>query len=397
MTKVYTLHIIGGKTLEVYAGSPTEALKNAGGMPVSKISLDINKTLQVNYGTDRVIMSRTEALQFTQQMAIFIGVIPNFGQAVAMSLSRLRDQKAVKRRLRLMNRKLANSASLTEAIESIGYPREFLPILAIAEKNSNLAEAFTRVATTMTEQQGLKQTITQALVTPVLTVLVLLVTFVVMLYFVFPRLIGLFTNSMHSAPTGILAMDMFMVNNKGAILIALISAISLFLFWVSTSVGRKMILQFIFMFPLLKDIIMIYRATKFVLALEMPLLAAQTVQDSVHQILDAASSREKKVYRRMASYLEEGKSLGESIGRTKYFPDDFSSWVGSVEEAGQLTVEITTIRKTYEELLKQRFNTVKTFIGPILVLVAGSAIVVMAGALYAPILDLVQSFMSQTQ
>lgn len=396
MVKVYTLSLIGGASKDISALSPSEALKLAGDAPVSKISLNLLKTYQLNFGRSRITLSRKEALQFSQQMAIFLGVIPDFIQATGMAFARFRDKKAVDRRMRILRRKLgAEAVTRTKAMEAIGFPREFLPILEVAEENGNFPEAFTRISTTMAEQQELHNTVRNALITPIMTLVVLLAAFVVMLFFVFPKLMELFQEAAGTHPSAILTFDMFMVDNKGAVFAGLLAFAGVAALWLSSKNGRRLMLDMAFAVPPVKDIILIYRATKFIMAIEMPIVAAQPIKTAIGQILDSSSGKEKRVYRKILAAIVAGRSLGAALGEVHYFPEDFTSWLGSVADAGQLTSEITTVRIAYERLLKQRFETAKTFIGPILLVVAGGAILVMAGALYAPILDLVQSFMTQ--
>ena len=397
MLKVYTISVLGGEKKNITAMNPSEALKLSGELPVTKISVDFLKTYELNFGVKRVVMNRKEALQFAQQMSLFLGVIPDFIQATQMALARFKDKKAIKRRMNILRRKLGQEAvSRAQAVESIGFPREFLPILTLAEESRNFSEAFQRIASTLHEEAELKQTLRNALVAPVMTLVVLFAAFAVMILFVFPKLMELFQQAAGQHPSGILLFDMFLVNNKYQVFSGVVAFFGVLALWLFSKSGRKALLDFAFLVPFLKDVILIYRATKFSMALEMPILAAQPLKESLDQILKSAAGSEKRIYRKILTSIIAGQSLKEALEKTAYFPDDFTSWVGSVADAGQLPQEITTIRETYEKLLKQRFETAKTFIGPILLIVAGGSIILMAGALYAPILDLVQSFMTQS-
>lgn len=371
-----------------------EALRNMGDAHVAGIKLSIIETLVANYGSNRIIMNGKEALQFSQQMALFLRVMPEFEKAVAMSFARFQDKKAVNRRMVIFQQQIRTGQKQSTAVAAIGFPAEFLPEIRMAEQNSVMGEVFERIATTLKERMALKNSIKTALVTPVLTILILCVTFVVMLLYVFPKLTKLFQEAHGVAKSSALAFDMFLVNNKGTLAFSILAFLASFIVILSTKRGRKFGTDILFRVPFFKDVILVYRTARFSLAIEMPLASSLGNLDSMERVLSTATTADKKVYRKIYQRIKAGDPLGLALLESKHFPPDFCDWVGSVDKAGRLGSEFPIIRSTYEEILKQRFEAVKTYLGPFLVVVAGGAILVMAGALYAPIFQMVQSFMS---
>ena len=396
MLNVYLVKLVNGLTRSVQAPNVEEALRDMGTARVAGITFSLSETLRVNYGGKRVVMTTKEALQFSQQMAIFMRVMNDFTTAATMSFARFSDKKAVVRRMTALRQKIASGARLSEAISAIGFPREYAPVIRMAEDNNSLPEAFERISNSIHERQILFAAIVSALVTPVLTILVLSAAFVAMLLFVFPRLTQLFKEAQGVQGSSALELDMFMVDNKYALLSLVLATVATLIVAVVSRKGRAILTKGLFYVPFFKDLILVFRATRLSLALEMPLTSAQTVYDSVKKVMETASTADRRVLRKILVSVEAGHSLGDAIAATRFYPQDFADWVGSVQKAGRLPVEISTIRSTYEEILKQRFSTVKTVVGPLLIFIAGGLIVVVAGALYAPILQLVQSFMTQS-
>ena len=397
MVKVYRVWTVSGEQREIQAISPSDALKSLGTTQATKISLDLLRTYQLNYGADRVTMTKKEALQFAQQMTIFLGVVLDFPKAVEMSLSRIGNRAALARRMKIVRKKIAQGDKLVEILAALGFPREYLPTFRVGEDQGALTEAFRRVSVTLDEQQELQGTILRALITPTITLAILTVGFFVMVLFVFPKMIDLFHSALRSSPSPILQFDMFLVQNKGSVALGALATLISAIFWLTSKGGRMFLLNVVFMVPLLKDIILIYRAEKFLLAFEMPILAGSPFKLALKQVMDSSSGSEKRVYRKVYKLVEEGKTLGVALAATKYFPEDFTSWVASIEEGGVLSDQISTLRMTYSKLLAQRFETSKQFIAPLLLFVAGGAVIIMAIALYAPILDLISTLMNQGQ
>lgn len=401
MTKVYRAILTNGQSRFLYAINAAEALRSVGShTKVKSIKLDIFSTLSSNYGSAKIFMSMKEAQAFAEQMALFLPVMPDFQTAAKMSMSRMSDKKASQRRLLIIQKQLDSGARQAEAVEAAGFPKEFISILKIAEDNSSLPEAFAKISVVLQERQELTRTMGHALVTPALTLIVLVVSFVFMLLDLYPRLTDLFQQASFGVPKKQQALplqiDMYLTKNRYMIVAVVLGLFGFFILSLFYDQTRKLYTVWLFKIPFFRDLVLTWRVSKFCMAIEMPLTSALTTLDSLEKVVETASLAERKIYLRLRADVESGKTLKDALQGSGYFPMDFVQWIGSIEKSGGLTVEISRVRETYEKILRHKFETLKTVIGPFMIIFAGGAVLVMAAALYAPILSLVQSFMSQS-
>lgn len=401
MTKIYKAILTNGQTKSLYAINSSEALRNLGqGMKVKSIKLDLLATLMANYGSQKLFMSLNEAQSFSEQMSLFLPVMPDFVTAVQMSMSRMTDRKASARRLRAIQKSLNAGERQAAAIEAAGFPKEFVGFLKIAEDNSSLPEAFGRLSVVLLERRDLFRSMIKALVTPALTLTLLVVSFVFMLLELYPRLTDLFQQASFGAKGSnqdfSIRLDMYLTNNRYMIVTTVLLAFGLFVASLFVSTTRAMFVSWLFKIPFFRDLVLTLRVTKFCMAIEMPLTSGLTTLASLERVVETASLTDRKIYNRVRLAVESGQTLKDALFKTGFFPGDFTEWIGSVEKSGTLSTQITSVRDTYEKILKQKFDTLKTIIEPVMLLFGGLVVLVMAGALYAPVLSLIQNFMSQS-
>ena len=384
-----------GTTGMILAEGKEDALRRLGNARLSDIKVSMSETLSAYFGKQRVLMTQKEAGQFSKQLSIFLRVIPDYPEAVSMAFSRFTNKSLTERRLKAFRLKLKSGSRVVEALEASGFPHEYTPVLKIAEDSNALADTMERVALAIEERRKLKASLLNALVTPMLTIAVLILTFIFMLLYVFPKLIGLFLSTKGAASSGMaMSFDIWLVDNKISILIVVLSLVAVFVFALVNPIWRSMLLVFLMRTPFFKDLVYVYRSTKLLLSLEMLIASGRGITDTVQELLKSSRSDEKKLFRIMLNALNRGTTFGDAILSTGYYPKDLSAWISNTEKAGELASQIPYMRTTYEQLLTQKFETLKTWFAPITLGIASVLILVVAAALYAPVLQLVQNFMS---
>ena len=395
MIFAYKYRMASGTTGMILAEGKEDALRRLGNTRLSAIKVSISDTLSAYFGRQRVLMTQKEAGQFSKQLSIFLRVIPDYPEAVTMAFSRFTNKKLTERRLKAFRLKLRSGSRVTEAIEAAGFPHEYTPVLKIAEDSNALAEAMERVAIAIEERRKLKASLLNALVTPMLTIAVLLVTFIFMLLYVFPKLIGLFLQTKATTTSGsALSFDIWLVDNKFSILMVILALVAVFVFALVNPIWRSMLTVFLMRTPFFKDLVYVYRSTKLLLSLEMLIASGRGITDTVNELLKSSRANEKKLFRTMLNALNRGTTFGDAILSTGHYPKDLSAWITNTEKAGELAGQLPYMRTTYEQLLAQKFETLKTWFAPITLGIASIILLVVAAALYAPVLQLVQNFMS---
>lgn len=401
MTKIYKVVLSNNIIKFVHGDNASEALRNVGkNVNVKSIKLDIVETLAANYGPSRIFMTLSEAQAFSEQMAMFLPVMPDFMTAVKMSMSRMPDKKVVQKRLMIVRQHLESASKQSEALENAGFPKEFIPILKLAEENSNMAQTFETISNALKDRIELFRTIRNALVTPILVVVILVAALAFMLLVLYPRMADLFQSGMmgNSAATSSAAvqLDIYLTNHRYQIVIPMLILFFIFVASFFVDKVRSFYQRLLFAIPFFRDIVLTWRATRFCMAIEMPLASAMPILETLNRVVMFAPMGERQVYIKFKNAVDSGKTFETALSSVPWFSRDFVQWLGSIERAGSLANEITRVKQTYEKLLKNQFDTIKTYIGPFMLIFAGGAVLLLAVALYAPILSMMQNFISNS-
>jgi type IV pilus assembly protein PilC len=98
-----------------------------------------------------------------------------------------------------------------------------------------------------------------------------------------------------------------------------------------------------------------------------------------------------KAVRTSVTSVREGKSLSQSLTRTKVFPDLATSMIEVGESTGALPQMLNSVAEFFEEDVQTALTAALSLIEPIILIVMGIVVVTIMIALYLPIFSLGQA------
>ena len=336
-----------------------------------------------------------EKINFTGNLATMIKAGVNLTQALDILAS---DTKNSRFRTILGDLKFAieNGRPLSQSLANFSQDFDpiFINMIKAGEASGRLDEALSRLSIQLKKEYALISKVKGALVYPavliggVLGVLVLIITFVI------PRLVTVFSGSTLKIPltTKIL---FFLAKIASFSPILTISVLLVFLILIvlllRTKAVKTFLNQILFRLPVTSNLLKQIELTRFARTTG-GLLGSGVAIGEVLEI--TASGMSLEVYRKIVLEAREkilkGVSLANAFrGAEKYFPGLLLSVINVGEKTGELAKLLANLADFYEEQADNSLKTMASLVEPILLVIVGLLIGGMAISIVLPIYQLI--------
>lgn len=373
------------------------------GIEIRRVTWDPFRSLgDLLSGTDGEM--RPKDVQYLSRM---LGLYLGDGRTTPFDAIRfLRDLVAQARDKRLLLRitriqqALAAAKSVSAALEEGGYPREFLPLVTVAQDSGRLPEVLKNVSDTLSTRLALRTEIRNALISPAMTMIGLFVMAVVMFLFVLPKMSEIFYQAKGQRPGGIMAaaVDVSVWTHAypfSSAVLGILVSVAIPMVLLSPSIRQTMVTMGQ-QIPGLDEGVKLVRTVRFCLAMEGVLEMGQKPLDGIRQMAEHSRDNvDVRIYRGMEGDMENRHySLSEAVSESAGFAEGFGEWLQAVEASGDLSSRIVHIRTTYDEILRQRLDTFRAAFGPATVIVMGVFVVLVVISLVGPMFDMVSQLLN---
>lgn len=340
-------------------------------------------------------LSLKDRLFLTKQLSVMIRAGLPLNEAL---------QSIAEERRGLLSRLLSEIRTAVERGKSLHaslskFPRHFDPffvqIVRIGEESGTLDETFDYLATHFQKTHELRTKIRSALLYPFIVTSFTIVVALVILIFVFPRLITFFKSAKMPLPLPtrlLLGVGEFVQENWLALLIAHALILTFLAALYALPATRKIFQRLILSLPLIGSVIrqtnaaLLLRTTGTLLANGVPILTSITItRDAVGNLVY------QDVLTRVYQEVNKGSSLKAIFLKFPHlFPKTFIQMIGSGEATGRLPQMMIELAEFYEAEVEQFTKQLTTFIEPLLLILIGSAIGFIALSLLMPIYQFTQ-------
>ncbi|MBW2559495.1 MAG: type II secretion system F family protein [Deltaproteobacteria bacterium] len=309
-------------------------------------------------------------------------------------LERQSQNPKLKKALASMKVEIREGLALHEAFSK--HPGIFSPLytsmIEAGESSGTLPNVLDRLVYILDHEHKIRSDIKAALQYPIIVMVALAIAFFVLLTFVIPRFVGVFTkaNLVLPLPTLVcLYMYQFLQNYWHLLLGGLVFVILAFRYWSKTAQGQYARDSFILRLPLLG--ILFVKAAMSRFASIFSILQASGV--SVLTALDilsgtignAAISRELSG---LKGKIQEGKGVSTPLRSSRYFTPMVVDMVAVGEESGNLEEMLQVIANHYDDEVEYAVKGLSEAIGPILIICLAAVVGFFALAIFLPMWDL---------
>jgi len=271
----------------------------------------------------------------------------------------------------------------------------FVSMVAAGEISGKLDETLKYLTVQMKKDHDIISKVKSAMMYPAIVVIAMVGIGISMMIFVIPKMLAIFEEMQADLPLPtriLLFISNFLTQNGIYAAIAVIVIVFLLMRVLKTKKGKAVYHKILLKTPLISPIIMKINLARFTRTLSS-LLKTDIPIVQTFQIISRTlgNVNYKQAMLETADKVKKGMSIVKSLEeRSELFPPVVTQMISVGEESGTLDSITEEIAIFYEADVDQTMGNLSTIIEPILMLVLGGAVAVMALAIIMPMYSLVE-------
>jgi type IV pilus assembly protein PilC len=331
-----------------------------------------------------------DKMLFTRNLSVMLRA----GLPFARALNILSEQTKSKYFKEVLGKVAADVAKGNPLADSLAkYPKVFnglfVSMVRVGEASGNLEEVLDLLAIQLKKDYEITSKVKGAMTYPLVILTAMVAIGIIMMVFVFPKLLAVFEESGAELPltTKILIFVSNSLRDYGLYLFCgLLVLLFAFSKTVQTPHGKKAFDGLLLKLPIIGDIIMKVNVARFCRTLSS--MVASGV--SIVQALDTVSGTLGNYYYKTSAAkacqeVQKGVDMSTVItGYGKLYPSMMVHMIEVGEETGSIEKTLKQVAEFYEEEVDQFTSNLSSIIEPILMLIMGGAVGIFAMALIQP-------------
>lgn len=391
---------INGKTELPDRASVIAALQKQNLRPVSIKELKASAGLSFNINLfENKKVKPDQLVIFTRQLS----AMTSAGVPLLRSLTSLEkhaEDKTLKKILGDIIKKVEGGAPLAEALAK--YPDTFNDIyvnmVRAGEAAGILDDILKRLAFQQEKSAAIRKRIRSAMAYPIVLIVITVLAFFGLMLFVIPQ-IGKILTDLGGPDAELPLITQFMLGLSGfitsywfIIIPVIAGAIYALTRFVKTPKGKRMFDTLVMSTPGVKNIVRKIAVARFARTFS----ALMGAGVAVLECLDVTSRAVGNVLfedalKQAAIEVKNGKSLSEIIEKNELFPAIVGQMLSVGEETGQTDTVLVKVAEFYEEEVDLAIEGVSSIIEPVMIVIMGSMVGLIAASVMTPIASLSQN------
>lgn len=335
---------------------------------------------------------------FTRQLATMI----NAGVPMVRSLATLQAQtenKFFKEQIAEVAKKVESGVGLGEALAE--HPRTFTSIyinmVKAGEEGGILDEVLLRLALQVEKEAEIRQKVKSAMTYPVVISVLTVSAFFLLMTTILPKLGEIIKGMGVDLPPltrAMLAISDVMTSKAFLVLAPLSVIFIIFMFrrWVRTERGRYTFHRILLKTPVVKVLITKVAIARFARIFSSLMAAGVTVLTSIETTSGAIGN--KVIERELdeaSKQVRNGAQLSAALADSSVFPPIVSQMLAVGEETGQIDKILVKVADFYENEVDAFVSALSSIIEPLMILVLGAMVGLIAASVFGPLSSLTQS------
>ncbi|MCX7884418.1 MAG: type II secretion system F family protein [Caloramator sp.] len=304
------------------------------------------------------------------------------------------NNKVLKNAVFKLSEDVEKGVSISSSMK--GFPDVFPEILVnmveAGEVGGSLDNSFDKMAVQFEKEMKLRQKITNALIYPIIVLLVSLLVLNLLLIFVIPTFVGMFNDlgvELPRATKAILHTSTFMKNNWMFVLLFIILLIILIKYYKKTPSGSIFFSSLKLKLPLIGKISLYSSIARFTRTLStlvnagVPLI---TAIETTKKLLQNAYIEEK--FEGVVEKVRGGEGLSEPIKSLGLFPELVPVMIKTGEESGTLEEMLSKIADLYENEVENMVTRLTAVFEPVMIVFLALIVGFMLASIILPMFKL---------
>ena len=350
-------------------------------------------------GKKRGKVKQKELVVFTRQLSTMISA----GVPMTRAFATLQSQtvnKYFKEVIGGIFKDIEGGGSLAEALAV--YPRVFSDVyvnmVRAGEAGGILDEILKRLATQVEKEATMRKKIKSASAYPVVIFSITVLAFFGIMIVVIPKLGKIITDlggpyaKLPVYTQAMLAMSTFM--QKNAIFIIIFVALTIFFLrrYLRTPKGKYKFHALLLKLPVMKTIITKIAIARFSRTFASLMSSGVSVLEALEVTGGAIGNKViEEELKNAAKEVKNGKQLSEPLSKSDHFPPIVAQMLAIGEETGEIDTILVKVADFYEEEVDAVIDGLSSLIEPLMIIVLGGMVGLIAASVMGPIASLSQN------
>ncbi|MBV1915806.1 MAG: type II secretion system inner membrane protein GspF [Pseudomonadales bacterium] len=340
-------------------------------------------------------ISIKELALITRQLATLTRAALPLDESLATVVSQSGKDR-VKKVMTSVRAQVVEGQSLAQAMSNFPkvFKQDYVATVRAGEQSGDLAGVLDRLADYTENGQKIRQTVSNAMLYPIILTVVAVMVVVGMLTYVVPQVIEVFAGIDQELPllTRVLISASDFLQVYGFVLLIVLVLLGALVRWILNKPGPKQRWHTLMLkIPLVGQWLKISNCAVFcrtqatLLASGVPMLDAMRISSEVLSNIPMRASIEEASGR-----IREGASLSYALTKTDYFPPMTLHLIASGEASGALGDMLFKAAENQERDLESWISTFLAILEPVLILLMGGLVMMIVLAIMMPIFELNQ-------
>lgn len=336
---------------------------------------------------------------FTRQLSTMISAGVPMTRAFA-TLQTQAENKYFKDVIGALSKDIESGSSLGDSLSK--YPNIFnevyVNMVRAGESGGILDEILKRLASQVEKDAAIRKKIKSASAYPVVILSITVVAFFGIMIFVIPRLGKIITDlagpnaHLPVYTQAMLSASGFMQKNAVIILGTLIIGTFLIRRYIKTPKGKYKFHALLLRTPIIKVVITKIAIARFARTFASLMSSGVTVLDALEVTGGAIGNKVIEAeLKNAAREVKNGKQLSEPLSKSKYFPPIVAQMLAIGEETGEVDTILVKVADFYEEEVDAVIEGLSSLIEPLMIIVLGGMVGMIAASVMGPIASLSQN------
>lgn len=351
----------------------------------------------LSFGGKKV--KQKDLVVFTRQLSTMISA----GVPLIRSLSTLQtqtDNKYFNTVIGNVAKEVEGGAPLAEAMSK--HPNVFSEVyvnmVRAGEAGGILDDILKRLAAQVEKDATIRKKIKSAMAYPTVILGITVIAFFGIMIFVIPKLgeiikdLGGPDAQLPVYTQAMLGLSAFMQNNAVLMLVIFFGGTFFLRRYIKTPKGKYKFHSLLLRTPILKGIIIKIAIARFSRTFASLMSSGVGVLDALEVTGGAIGNKViEEELKAAAKEVKAGKQLSEPLSKSKHFPPIVAQMLAIGEETGQVDTILVKVADFYEEEVDAVIDGVSSLIEPLMIIVLGAMVGVIAASVMGPIASLSQN------
>ncbi|MDX9858255.1 MAG: type II secretion system F family protein [candidate division Zixibacteria bacterium] len=276
------------------------------------------------------------------------------------------------------------------------FSRVYVASVAAGEESGRLEHTLDELSAMLEKEMELSRQIKQATRYPLIVLTVIGLAFIVMMTFVVPRFVEFYSafDAQLPGPTRALIAFSELITSYWAYGLGLLIAAALvFRRWLATDSGRARFDSFMLHIPIIGNLIVKGNVARFALMFRILFQAGIPLVKTLEILASTVKNTQiGEEIQRLSELFRKGRDINSVKGLFRWFPELSLHMMDIGMESGSLDRMMQQVGAHYSQETMYRSRQLTSILEPLLTLVLGAFVLVMALAIFLPMWSLIKVF-----